>query len=67
MEKMIDDGELTASLGVSNYRPKDLEPLLKAARYKPVVNRAYLFFTRLLIAWVVQCWVGSPTEVSVRV
>lgn len=41
LEDMKDKGELTASLGVSNFRPQDLETLLKACKYKPVVNRAY--------------------------
>lgn len=27
------------ALGVSNYRPQDLEAVLKVARVKPVVNR----------------------------
>lgn len=41
LEDMKDKGELTASLGVSNFRPQDLEAILKVCKYKPVVNRAY--------------------------
>jgi diketogulonate reductase-like aldo/keto reductase len=40
LEKMKDDGELTASLAVSNWRMKDYDELLSFAKYKPVVNRA---------------------------
>lgn len=36
---MKDSGELTASLGVSNFRPQDFEALLPVAKYKPVVNQ----------------------------
>ncbi|GAA5906990.1 hypothetical protein JCM6882_000021 [Rhodosporidiobolus microsporus] len=39
LEEMKDKGELTASLGVSNFRPQDLEELLPVAKYKPVVNQ----------------------------
>lgn len=42
LEKMKDDGELTASLAVSNWRMKDYKELLAFAKYKPVVNRASL-------------------------
>ena len=36
---MKDDGSLTASIGVSNFRPQDLKAVLEVAKYKPVVNQ----------------------------
>ncbi|KAL8286457.1 hypothetical protein RQP46_004474 [Phenoliferia psychrophenolica] len=39
LEAMKDAGELTASLGVSNFRPQDFEILLPEAKYKPVCNQ----------------------------
>ncbi|GAA5852983.1 hypothetical protein JCM8547_004756 [Rhodosporidiobolus lusitaniae] len=40
LEQMKDAGELTASLGVSNFRPQDFEELFAAdIKYKPVVNQ----------------------------
>ncbi|GAA6063078.1 hypothetical protein JCM10212_003136 [Sporobolomyces blumeae] len=39
LEDMKDKGELTASIGVSNFRPQDFEELLPQAKYKPVVNQ----------------------------
>jgi diketogulonate reductase-like aldo/keto reductase len=39
LEGLVDSGELTASLGVSNFRPQDIEELLSFARIKPVVNQ----------------------------
>lgn len=36
---MKDDGSLTSSIGVSNFRPQDLEAVLEVAKYKPVVNQ----------------------------
>lgn len=39
LEDMKDKGELTASLGVSNFRPQDFDELLPQAKYKPVVNQ----------------------------
>ncbi|GAA5863884.1 hypothetical protein JCM3774_001188 [Rhodotorula dairenensis] len=39
LEDLKDDGTITASLGVSNFRPQDLEELLPACKYKPVVNQ----------------------------
>lgn len=39
LEAMKDSGELRSSLGVSNFRPQDLNTLLEIAKYKPVVNR----------------------------
>ncbi|GAA5824516.1 hypothetical protein JCM11251_000455 [Rhodosporidiobolus azoricus] len=39
LEEMKDKGELTASLGVSNFRPQDFDELLPAAKYKPVCNQ----------------------------
>ncbi|KAK4054128.1 hypothetical protein OIV83_001153 [Microbotryomycetes sp. JL201] len=39
LEDMKDKGELTASLGVSNFRPQDLEELLKVARHPITVNQ----------------------------
>ncbi|GAA5989956.1 hypothetical protein JCM11641_002925 [Rhodosporidiobolus odoratus] len=39
LEEMKDKGELTASLGVSNFRPQDFNELLPVCKYKPVVNQ----------------------------
>ncbi|BGP00321.1 Conjugated polyketone reductase C1 [Rhodotorula toruloides ATCC 204091] len=39
LEEMKDKGELTASLGVSNFRPQDFEELLPHCKYPPVVNQ----------------------------
>ena len=39
LEEMKESGELTASIGVSNFRPQDLDEILSVARYIPVVNR----------------------------
>lgn len=40
LEGLVEDGTLKGcSLGVSNFRPKDLEEVLGVARIKPVVNR----------------------------
>ncbi|GAA5829088.1 hypothetical protein JCM3766R1_003930 [Sporobolomyces carnicolor] len=41
LEDMKDKGELTASLGVSNFRPQDYDELFsnKEIKYKPVVNQ----------------------------
>lgn len=39
LEKLKDSGELTAELGVSNFRPQDIEELVKEAKYFPVVNQ----------------------------
>lgn len=39
LEDMKDKGELTASLGVSNFRPQDFNELLPEAKYKPVCNQ----------------------------
>ncbi|KAM0747023.1 conjugated polyketone reductase C1 [Meredithblackwellia eburnea MCA 4105] len=40
LEEMKDSGELTSSIGVSNFRPsQDLEELLAVAKYKPTVNQ----------------------------
>ncbi|RSH92932.1 hypothetical protein EHS25_008378 [Saitozyma podzolica] len=39
LESLVEDGTLKgASLGVSNFRPQDLEEVLKIAKIKPVVN-----------------------------
>lgn len=36
----MEDGTLKGtSLGVSNFRPVDIETVMKVARIKPVVNR----------------------------
>lgn len=43
LEDLVLDGTLEGvSLGVSNYRPQDLEAILAVARIKPVVNRKLL-------------------------
>ena len=40
MEGLVEDGTLKGtSLGVSNFRPQDLQEVLKVAKIKPVVNR----------------------------
>jgi diketogulonate reductase-like aldo/keto reductase len=40
LEDLVLDGTLEGvSLGVSNFRPQDLETVLKVARIKPVANR----------------------------
>ena len=40
LEGLVADGTLKGcSLGVSNFRPNDLEEVLKVAKIKPVVNR----------------------------
>ncbi|GJN91261.1 hypothetical protein Rhopal_004280-T1 [Rhodotorula paludigena] len=39
LEDMKDKGELTASLGVSNFRPQDFDELLPQCKYKPVANQ----------------------------
>jgi len=38
MEEMKDEGKLK-SIGVSNFRPQDLEKLLKVCKHKPVINQ----------------------------
>lgn len=40
LEGLVEDGTLKGcSLGVSNFRPKDLEQVLRVAKIKPVVNQ----------------------------
>jgi len=40
LEGLVEDGTLKgSSLGVSNFRPQDLEAVLKVAKIKPVVNQ----------------------------
>lgn len=40
LEGLVEDGTLKGcSLGLSNFRPKDIEAVMKVARTKPVVNR----------------------------
>jgi len=40
LEGLVEDGTLKGtSLGVSNFRPQDLEEVLEVAKIKPVVNR----------------------------
>ncbi|TNY20360.1 conjugated polyketone reductase C1 [Rhodotorula diobovata] len=39
LEEMKDKGELTASLGVSNFRPQDFNELLPHCKVKPAVNQ----------------------------
>jgi diketogulonate reductase-like aldo/keto reductase len=42
LESLVEDGTLKGcSLGVSNFRPQDLNDVLKVAKIKPVVNRTY--------------------------
>lgn len=43
LEDLVLDGTLKGcSLGVSNFRPQDLDKVLKVARIKPAVNRESL-------------------------
>jgi hypothetical protein len=47
LESLVEDGTLKGtSLGVSNFRPQDLEDVLKVAKIKPVVNRESTFLPR---------------------
>lgn len=40
LESLVEDGTLDGtSLGVSNFRPQDLEEILAVAKIKPVINR----------------------------
>lgn len=41
LEDLKDEGKLK-SIGVSNFRPQDLEEILDGCRYKPVVNQVSL-------------------------
>jgi len=42
LEGLVEDGTLKGtSLGVSNFRPQDLEDVLKVAKIMPVVNREF--------------------------
>lgn len=42
LEDLVLDGTLEGvSLGVSNFRPQDIETVMKIARIKPVVNREW--------------------------
>jgi len=45
LEGMKDKGQLK-SIGVSNFRPQDLEEILDGAKYKPVVNQVRPFSRR---------------------
>ena len=43
LEDLVQDGTLKGcSLGLSNFRPIDIEAVMKVAKIKPVVNRMYL-------------------------
>lgn len=43
LEGMVEDGMLKGcSLGISNFRPVDVEEVMKIAKIKPVVNREAL-------------------------
>jgi len=40
LENLVEDGTLKGcSLGISNFRPVDIETVMKVAKIKPVVNR----------------------------
>ena len=42
LETLVQDGTLKGcSLGISNFRPVDIEELMKSATIKPVVNREW--------------------------
>lgn len=42
LETLVEDGTLKGcSLGLSNFRPVDIEEVMKVAKIKPVVNREY--------------------------
>lgn len=56
LEDLKDKGELTSSIGVSNFRPQDLEAVLKVAKYKPVVNREFY-----LISYLHSFFLAQPT------
>ncbi|ODN84496.1 hypothetical protein, variant 1 [Cryptococcus amylolentus CBS 6039] len=46
LEELVLDGTLEGvSLGVSNFRPQDLEAILKVARIKPTVNRTFQLYS----------------------
>jgi diketogulonate reductase-like aldo/keto reductase len=38
LEELKDEGKLK-SIGVSNFRPQDLEAILDGAKHKPVINQ----------------------------
>lgn len=46
-EALKDEGKLK-SIGVSNFRPQDLEVILEGAKYKPVVNQVRFGFAPVL-------------------
>lgn len=53
LEGLVEDGTLKGtSLGVSNFRPQDLEDVLKVAKIMPVVNRESLLFPFQQDQWV---------------
>lgn len=42
LEKLVEDGTLKGcSLGFSNFRPQDIEAVMKVAKIKPVCNRTF--------------------------
>jgi diketogulonate reductase-like aldo/keto reductase len=46
LEDLVEDGTLKGcSLGVSNFRPVDIETVMKVAKIKPVVNRKCLLMS----------------------
>lgn len=47
LESLKDQGKLR-SIGVSNFRPQDLEAILDGSKYKPVINQVYMRFTEKL-------------------
>lgn len=47
LEGLVEDGTLKGtSLGVSNFRPQDLEAVMEVAKIKPVVNREYILWPK---------------------
>lgn len=46
LEDLVEDGTLKGcSLGLSNFRPVDVEEIMRVARVKPVVNRESIHFS----------------------
>jgi hypothetical protein len=59
----VQDGTLKGtSLGVSNFRPQDLEDVLKVAKIKPVVNREFPLFPSPLRPYKDRLYCGQIRE-----
>lgn len=44
LEKMVDEGELKSSLGISNFPPEAIEEICSFAKYKPVLHGLFPLF-----------------------